>query len=493
MSLKTIPSKREDFERLTGFEYIKSRLNPKTHMGQKYFKHIQPLNYERILEHFDDTAFVVRLIEREDKLIADVEHDLECILDVSRTIEKITNNEILDEIELFELKNFVLVAQEIRNKTQQVFSNHERVSLPDLEAVIDLLDPEHLRLPTFYIYDVYDERLSQIRKKKREILQLQKKNAKDDNLKESESIEDVVLQLTEQERSVENEVLERLSKKLWEFAPLLEEAIQKIRYLDIILAKAKLAIELELSKPILYSKAHELQNIQITGMFNPQLKDELAKRGKTYQPVDVTIKRGVTVIVGANMSGKSVVLRTVALIQYMALLGFFVPAKRAELPFLELIALVTEDFQRPLSGLSSFASEITLIDSAYRYSQNTSALILIDEPARTTNPYEGTAIVNALVECFEKTKNFVVIVTHFDDVECHTRFRVKGLKEDALKNIQSVNDINDIQELMDYQLIPDDGKTVPKEAIRVMDLLGVSKDIVSQALKLLDRHHKEHK
>jgi len=488
MSLKTIPPKREDFERLTGFEYIKNKLSPKTQMGQKYFKHIQPLNYEHILEHFDDTAFVIRLIEREAKLMAGIEHDLECILDVSRTIEKITNGEILDEIELFELKNFVLVSQEIRNKTQQVFSSHEHFSLPDLEEVIDLLDPERLRFPTFYIYDAYDERLSQIRKQKRELLQ--KKNAKDDNLKERESIEDVVLQLTEQERSVENEVLERLSKKLWNFADLLEEALQKIKYLDIILAKAKLSVELELSKPIVHSKDHELQNIRITGMFNPQLKEELAKHGKSYQPVDVTIKRGVTVIVGANMSGKSVVLRTVALIQYMALLGFFVPAKHAELPFLELIALVTEDFQRPLSGLSSFASEITLIDSAYRDSQNTSALILIDEPARTTNPYEGTAIVNALVKCFEKTKSFVVIVTHFDDVECHTRFRVKGLKEDALKNIQSVNDI---QELMDYELIPDDGKTVPKEAIRVMDLLGVSKDIVSQALKLLDRHSEEYK
>ncbi|MGC9771749.1 MutS domain V [Fervidobacterium changbaicum] len=473
MTLTTTLPKREEFERLTGFEYIKNKIEPKTPMGKRYFKYLQPLNYEHILEHLNDTEFFLHLLTNYPKVVEELEHDLECIVDVSKTIERISNGETLDEIELFELKNFVLVAQEIKNKNENLISGHERFTLPDLTEIIDLLDPEKLRLPTFYIYDAYDDRLRDIRKKKRELLQ---------NV-DAENTESYIIELTQQEKAIEDEVLEKISEKLHDRAQILHESITRIKYIDIILAKAKLSKEIGLTKPNLHPKEYPVDEIRIMGMFNPQLKDELERRGKKYQPVDITIKRGVTVIVGANMSGKSVILRTVALIQYMASLGFFVPSQHAELPFVEVIALITEDFQRPLSGLSSFASEITLINEAYKHALNNNALVLIDEPARTTNPYEGTAIVNALVKCFEKTEKFVLIVTHFDDVECPMRFRVKGLRENALKSVQS---FNDIQDLMDYELVPDDGSSVPKEAIKVMELLGVNEEIILQAKKILE-------
>ncbi|WP_448377076.1 lysine 5,6-aminomutase reactivase ATPase KamC [Fervidobacterium sp.] len=473
--LTTIPSKKEDFERLTGFECIKEKLDPKTPMGQKYFKHIQPMVLEHIKEHLDDTEHMIQVLKENPEKISEILHDLECVLDISHTISRIDNKEILDEIELFELKNFVLVAQEIRRKLLQLIGDLSKVIqkfiIPDMEKIIDILDPEGLRLPTFYIYDAYDERLKAIRKKKREFLHSKDLNIDLDN----DSYNEEILGLTNSEREIENEILEKISQILWENRTQLHEAFEKLKYLDIILAKAMLSITLNLTRPEFTQMSKE---IKISGMFNPRLKAELESTGKHYQPVDISLSPGVTVIVGANMSGKSVILRTLALIHYMSILGFFVPAESARIPYIEAIALITEDSQRPLSGLSSFASEIKLIDEAYQISQKRSALVLIDEPARTTNPYEGSAIVNAIVECFEKTQNWTVVVTHFDDIECKKRYRVKGLKENV-----DLNSAHEIQELIDYELIPDDGRTVPKEALRVMELLNVNKEIIAEAKK----------
>jgi len=480
--MKTIPSKREDFEKLTGFDYIKGKLDPKTPMGQKYFKHIQPMVFEHIIQHLEDTERILAVISNNPDIVEELLHDLECIVDISHTISRLHNKELLDEIELFELKNFLLVSQKIREKISFIKTDKlVNFTIPDLIAIIDILDPEGLRLPTFYIYEAYDERLKEIRKKKRILSQIENTNStsQESNLREEE-----ILSLINEEKRIEIEVLENISLKLWESRNTLDEAFEKVKYLDIILAKAKLASELNLSKPAF----NEDNSIKIVGMFNPYLKSELEMKGKSYQSIDVILTTGVTLIVGANMSGKSVVLRTVALINYMAYLGFYVPAQSASIAKIDAIALITEDTQRSLSGLSSFASEIKLIDETYQLALKSNVLALIDEPARTTNPYEGAAIVNALVECFNKTKNITVIVTHFDNIECKNRYRVKGLKEDiSTDNSHNTNYYSDIQNLIDYQLVPDDSRIVPKEALRVMELLNIDGEIISEAKKRVEK------
>ena len=66
-------------------------------------------------------------------------------------------------------------------------------------------------------------------------------------------------------------------------------------------------------------------------MFNPELRISLEAAGKRFQPVNIRLTTGPTVITGANMSGKTVLLHSVELAQYMLQFGFYIAAERAEI------------------------------------------------------------------------------------------------------------------------------------------------------------------
>ena len=58
--------------------------------------------------------------------------------------------QVLDDLELFELKTFALCSEEIRGLVEE----WRIVLLPELEPVVRLLDPEGNRIPHFYIYSI---------------------------------------------------------------------------------------------------------------------------------------------------------------------------------------------------------------------------------------------------------------------------------------------------------------------------------------------------
>ncbi|MDE5606264.1 MAG: hypothetical protein K2I68_03070, partial [Bacteroidales bacterium] len=68
----------------------------------------------------------------------------------------------LDDIQLFELKNWLLPMGESARFARE--SGIDLPPIPDLEEALNLLDPLKERLPSFYIYDCYDERLPQLRR-----------------------------------------------------------------------------------------------------------------------------------------------------------------------------------------------------------------------------------------------------------------------------------------------------------------------------------------
>ena len=138
------------------------------------------------------------------------------------------------------------------------------------------------------------------------------------------------------------------------------------------------------------------------------------------------------------------------------------------------------------------AAEIKAIDEIYcKVKENSmtslNSLIMIDEPARTTNPHEGTAIVNAIVELFENVECYALIVSHFDGINTKRRLRVKGLRND----VQFLDAVKNIQDYIDYQLIEVEGNEVPKEAIRVMELLKINDEFVNKAKEKIDELNKK--
>ena len=212
-------------------------------------------------------------------------------------------------------------------------------------------------------------------------------------------------------------------------------------------------------------------------MFHPQVKEALATRGREFQPVDIAFGGHPTLITGANMGGKTVVLKTLTLCQLLFQFGFGIPAASAQIAVKDEIHFCIGDEQSVEKGLSSFAAEMKNIDAVIKASrENKKLLALIDEPARTTNPTEGAALVTALLQVLAGRDMNLVMTTHYDiepgDAHC---LRVKGFENGT----------------MDYQLVEVQDGEVPHEALNIAQSLGIDNEWITTARTLLEDSNRQ--
>ena len=220
-------------------------------------------------------------------------------------------------------------------------------------------------------------------------------------------------------------------------------------------------------------------------MFHPQVAFALSQHGKSFQRIDIKIPAQPTLITGANMAGKSVLLKTVALIQTMAQFGFYVPAASAKIVPVEEIFISAGDGQDEMNGLSSFASEMLRINQTVTaIKKGTKALVLIDELARTTNPAEGKAIVCGMLDFLIENAVRALITTHYSiHLPCR-KLRVKGFIElESNPKIDSKN----INNYIDYSLEETTDNEVPHEAVKIAEIIGVDDDILERTKKYLKK------
>jgi dsDNA-specific endonuclease/ATPase MutS2 len=437
-----------------GIRYILDQLNLQSGFSRNLL-----LDSEMLTNSTEIVASYRKLSEIYDILIADktlkttkillsLQSKLQNLRDIRATIERIKSGE-LDDIELFEIKHLAMLNAEIiflLSKTDLL--KMKIVSLPDLTEVVNLLDPDKTGVANFYIYSSYSEELKNLRK------QLQNNGNFD---------EEIFSKLFK----VESKIKEELSIKLLPYSHLLENALMNLGFLDIFLAKAMQVQELKLCIP---EVADNLET-RYEGLFNPEIQHQLEEREKAFQPVDINFGNSAILLTGANMGGKTVVLKTLALSQYLFQFGFAIPAKTAKIDIKEEIQLCIGDEQSAKEGLSSFAAEMKRIDAVIEHSRKAiKILALIDEPARTTNPLEGTALVEALLKVLRDMNGNLLVTTHYNIVADNVkRLQVKGL----------------IGDKMDYSLIEVHGNDVPHEALRIAEQLGIDEDWIKEARKII--------
>ena len=364
--------------------------------------------------------------------------------DIRHTLSRLAASECLDDLELYEVKFLALSASESAALLQRLGLS-EQLPFPEVEEVIRILDPEGLRMATFYLYDAYSERLAVLRRQWREAGGMP---------------EELLLQVSVEEA----EIRQRLCAQLRPFAHELEAAQKAMAQADILLAKAELMRRYGLCIP----EISEEGGCRYQGLFHPKVRDLLAAAGREFQPVDISFDHRPTLIVGANMGGKTVVLKSVALCQYLCQFGFGVPAVQARIALKEEVRFCIGDHQSVTEGLSSFAAEMKQMDALIRAArQGRRLLALLDEPARTTNPTEGTALVSALLPMLRQQGVSLLLATHYvvrGDEGCRC-LKVKGLAQGR----------------MDYALTEVLHGEVPLEALRVAEQLGIDPEWMAAA------------
>ena len=171
--------------------------------------------------------------------------------------------------------------------------------------------------------------------------------------------------------------------------------------------------------------------LELTDMVNPELCDLLEQKGRRFVPVSIALTRGATVITGANMGGKSVAMKTVALNVLLLQAGFLVCAKRARMPLFHSVKMLFDDLQSIQSGLSGFGSEIVEFQKALSEVEEGYSLFLLDEFARGTNPDEGARIVQAVTRYLNDVDAISLLTTHYDKVAefAHAHYQIIGLRD----------------------------------------------------------------
>lgn len=454
---------KQAIEQIGGLKYIVGLLNIRSSAGRKFLLSLPFLTQKDELEKIFDESELLFAKWNDDntrRAFSVLETKLSQLRDISSTLRHLKERNVMDDVELFEIKHFALLSNAIREIKEEMELTYFRI--PDLLQVIDILDPEQKRIPHFYIYDQYSSELTELRKKINQA-----------TLSDKETI------LFETEK-LENNIRREISEKLRPHAKTMQQVLSELARLDVELAKTEQVVTLSLSKPDFSS-----ENTEIKEMFHPQVAFALSQQGKAFQKIDIDIPTQPTLITGANMAGKSVLLKTVALIQTMAQFGFYVPAASAKIVPVEKIFISAGDGQDEMNGLSSFASEMLRINEMISaIKKGTKALVLIDELARTTNPTEGKAIVCGMLDFLIENGVRSLITTHYSiHLPCR-KLRVKGFIES--KSNEKIDSKN-INNYIDYSLEETTDNEVPHEALKIAEIIGVDDDILERTKKYLKK------
>ncbi len=373
---------------------------------------------------------------------------------IAPTLLSLENGAVLDDIQLFEIKKTAILTNFIALDVSKL--EIQWLEYAPMEEIVGILDPEKTHIPHFYVYSAYDEELACLREKLKAAC----------NSQEEETYRF-------QAQQIEDRLRAELSERLRHYRQALSQNLRNTAYLDLLIAKARLAIDWKACQPQI-GDSHDLVNLT-----NPEIAEVLALKGRQFQPVCIRFNRETVLITGANMAGKSVLLQSVALAQYLFQFGFFLPAESATLPVVDEIITSIGDRQSTLSGLSSFAVEVLTIDRIIKTArEGKRVLALVDELARTTNPDEGKRMVNGFIRICRKLSLTAIVTTHYSglDVDCK-RLRVKGLQ--IPENVSSLS-IGHIADYMDYSLVETRNDDVPKEAFTIARLLHVDDEFLNE-------------
>ncbi|KYH34615.1 DNA mismatch repair protein MutS [Clostridium tepidiprofundi DSM 19306] len=478
-----------------GFSFVMEKTDVITAYGMKEKKDIKPFKItekEKLLLEFESIQKMVESINKNKLLHKELERILMKFKDISNSIKRCKKHEILDEVELFEIKNFALRVEELLNVMNDIDLDIEEIKLYDLNEIVSLLDPEGKRISIFYIYDNYSDRLKNIRQQKKEI---ENKIFKETDEHTIERLKEERLNYVTLEEQEEIEIKKQLSISILESIDKIENDTKIIGRIDILNAKANLAIKYNAKKPKIVDNMY----IKLVDAFNPEVVEILNKKKKKFTPVGIELRNGTTIITGANMGGKTVTLKTIVLNLLLSQCGFFVFAEEAVFPMLDFIYFISDDMQSISKGLSTFGAEIINLKQVVECIKRGNGFIALDEFARGTNPKEGYYIVKSLAEYLNKFDSISLISTHYDGIakKGMDHYQVIGLKNldfEALKHKIDLNkrhSVEIIQEHMNYKLEKVyDKYEVPKDALNISILLGLESEIVDIAKKY---YYKEEK
>lgn len=220
-----------------------------------------------------------------------------------------------------------------------------------------------------------------------------------------------------EEREIEV-ILQKLTALVGEQADLLTIDIDITGQLDFIFAKARLAHVMKASLPRMNDRGY----LKLKKGRHPLIPME------QVVPIDVELGNSYTsiIVTGPNTGGKTVTLKTIGLLNLMAMSGMFIPAEEgSQMCVFDAIYADIGDEQSIEQSLSTFSSHMTNIIRILK-NMTPKSLVLLDEVGAGTDPAEGSALAIAILEHIHRMECRMIATTHYSELKAYAYER-KGV------------------------------------------------------------------
>lgn len=293
-----------------------------------------------------------------------------------------------------------------------------------------------------------------------------------------------VVEANNRVRELENEERREILRILVEFTnslrPHFHEILQSQYFLgkiDFLRAKALFAHEINAIKP----NVEDLCQLEWYKAVHPLLFLSLKKQGREVVPLNIILneKQRLLIISGPNAGGKSVCLKTVAMLQYMIQCGMLIPLlDNSRCGIFERIFIDIGDEQSIENDLSTYSSHLLNMKHFIKNS-NEKTLLLIDEFGSGTEPQIGGAIAEATLDRFNQNKAYGVITTHYTNLK-HYAEATEGIVNGAM-----LYDRQHLQPLFQLSI----GNPGSSFAVEIARKIGLPEDLIADAAEKVGAEH----
>ena len=280
-----------------------------------------------------------------------------------------------------------------------------------------------------------------------------------------------LVRLIEEEQAEIHRIFVALTRQVGGYAQGLVEGARVLALVDSLQARARFARDYDCVGPAI---APDL--LRLEAARHPLLERHLRVTGGHVVPLtlELTAAERQLIISGPNTGGKTVTLKTTALLAMMAQAGLPVPATAASFPVFTAFLADIGDAQSIEAELSTFSAHITNLDRLSRLAGGRS-LVLVDELGSSTDPEEGSALAVAIASHFLTAGAWTLISTH------HTSLKVYAANTPGVLNAAA--GVDEVTLAPNYQLRL--GVPGASAGIQTAERLGMNASIIAAARQRL--------
>ena len=293
---------------------------------------------------------------------------------------------------------------------------------------------------------------------------------------ELKEIESKILGAEEKLIDLEYDIFCEIRNKIAKEVVDIQKSASIVSILDVLCSYATVAVDNNYTKPNMLKTGE----INIVEGRHPVVEKSL--KGDSFIPNDTYLNNDADrflIITGPNMAGKSTYMRQVALITYMAQIGSFVPATKADISIVDRIFTRIGASDDLAMGESTFMVEMQELSNILS-NATANSLVILDEIGRGTSTYDGLSIAWATVEYIankEKIGAKTLFATHYHEL-VDVAEQVEGVKNCSVAVKETGDDVIFLR-----KIVP--GGTDESYGIYVAKLAGISKQVISRAKQIL--------